>query len=297
MTADTLPVQWRDNIIAEPVARNTLGAVLLAVALVHAKDPDGRLAILPADHIIPDVALFQDTLRAAFELTDDYVVTLGVVPSYPETGYGYIKAGGPLPSTGIQGLADAALVERFVEKPDEATATRFLAEGGYYWNAGMFVLRTSTFLETLLAREPYYAEVVTRAAELFRTGSADAEHLRPLFDPLPNKNIDKAVMEQCGNMAVIPAGFRWSDVGSWDSAWEHRPEGESNFVKGSVLLDECEGSVVVNAAGEPMVAVSGLTDVVIIVTDDAVLVTRRGRGQRVAEIVNKLKESGRDDLL
>jgi len=295
---DSMPAGWADNRVAEPIPRNTLGAVLLAMGWVHARDPEAKLAILPADHVIPDIELYGKTMDQAFALAGEHVVTLGIVPTYPETGYGYIKSTtsevGEVDSRGL----DAALrVDRFVEKPDLKTARTFLGEGGYYWNSGMFVFSVASFLDVVAKVDPYYAQVVHEVAGLCSQPEPDSGALRRLLEPLPNMNIDKAVVEQCDNLAVIPARFAWSDVGSWDSAYDQRPDGTDNLAIGDVLVRGGSGNVVVSGKGGPLVAVRGLSDVVVVATGDAVLVAPRGEGQAVREVVEELKRTGRDELL
>ena len=295
-TRQALPGMVEGNIVTEPIARNTLGAVLLATARVLAVDPDGVLAILPADHLIPDVAEFRKCLATAYRLAQDYVVCLGVVPTHPETGYGYIRRGGALNPAADGKFGDAAEVERFVEKPDAHTAAGFLADGGYYWNAGIFIFQVRSFVEELGKVDTAFAQMVRDAAKLFAGGEATPARLQTLMEPLPNISIDHAVMEKGPPMAVVPARFRWSDVGSWDAAFEHRPCGTENFVKGETLIDRGAGNVVVNQSGRQLVAVTGLSDMVVVVTDDAVLVARRGEGQQVGKMVARLDEIGREDL-
>ena len=295
---NALPAGWHDNRIAEPIARNTLGAVLLAMGWVMARNPLARLAILPADHVIPDVDLYGKAMEQAFDLAANHVVTLGIVPTHPETGYGYIKATAvPVPGDPRQSGEAALEVERFVEKPDLATARGFVQEGGYYWNSGMFVFSVGAFLGAVEGVDPYFGHVVREVARLSGKGAPDRVALKELLEPLPNKNIDKAVVEHCRNLAVIPARFAWSDVGSWDSAFDQRPAGDDNLIIGDVIVAGGSGNVLVSARGGPLVAVRGLSDVVVVATGDAVLVTPRGAGQEVREVVEQLKTAGRDDLL
>ena len=286
--------------VVEPVARNTLGAVLLAMGRILSEDPDGLMIMLPSDHLISNLDLFGRVVDHAFRLAARYTVALGIRPTKPETGYGYIKEGAALP--GEEGrskdpaVPSARKVDRFVEKPDLATAQGFLDQGGYYWNSGMFIFSVPVFLRQIEKVEPGYADVVRRTADLYRTRAATREALMSLLESLPNLNIDKAVMERCDNMVVLPAHFPWSDVGTWDAVFEERGGGD-NFVLGDVLLDGVSDSVVVADDGGPAVAVQGLSDVIVVSTRDAVLVARRGHGQDVGRLVQKLREMGREELL
>jgi mannose-1-phosphate guanylyltransferase len=285
------------NLIVEPVARNTLGAVLLAMGRVMALDPNGKVAILPADHMIRGEESFRKTLWAAFQLCDEHVVTLGVVPSYPETGYGYIRKGKPFPGRLPTGASGVTYAERFVEKPNREIAVRFLADGQYLWNSGMFVFSCPMFLKVVSEVDPYFGLVATETAEMFRKGKAYPERIRALLEPLPNRNIDKAVMEYCSKMLVIPAAFPWSDVGSWDSAFDQRPEGSVNCLVGDVMIMGGQGNLVVSGRKGQLVTLCGVSDLVVVAMDDAILVTRRGFGQDVGKIVEELKRRGRTELL
>ena len=260
-------------------------------------DVDGLLAILPADHAIPDVDLFRTTMEQAFGLARTHVVTLGIVPTSPETGYGYIKSGGKLPSE-VEALAPGALkVDRFVEKPDLERARAFLAEGGFYWNSGIFALSASHFHRVLGQVDPYFVRVVDELTRMHGEGTLERSRILELLEPLPNANVDRAVMVHCSSLAVIPAPFQWSDVGTWDAVYEQRPAGRDCLVVGDVLLDNCRDSVVVADTGAPAVVVSHADDVVVVATRDAVLVTRRGQGQKVGRVVDLLRKKGRTELL
>ncbi len=295
-TRAAVPSEVSDNQVVEPIARNTLGAVLLAMARVAAADPSGRVAILPSDHLVSKLDLYHHVMRTAYELAGKYTVCLGIAPTRPETGYGYIKEGAALPSAeGSAGLP-AHHVDRFVEKPDLAKAKGFLAEGGYYWNSGMFIFAVDVFLEQIRKIDTGLAATAEELTAIFRTGNPDPDDLRRALEPLPNLNIDRAVMEKADNMAVIPSHFPWSDVGSWDSVYEERGEAE-NYSSGDVLLESASGNVVVSSEVGPMVAVQGVSDLIVVATGDAVLVARRGKGQDVGRLVDSLKKKGRNELL
>jgi mannose-1-phosphate guanylyltransferase len=282
--------------IGEPIGRNTLGAVLIALGNVLARDPEGRLAILPADHSIGDEPRFQQTLRHAFKLAEKYVVTLGVRPSYAETGYGYIRrADGPLENCpeGIDGYP----VAEFTEKPDRQLAEQFVASGSYFWNAGIFVLPAARFTEIARGIDPYYGDVVDAIAEATRDNMLTQDLLTKLLEPLPNINIDKAVMEHCQELAVIPADFPWSDVGTWDAAFDEREAGADNLVVGDARVVGGRGNVAVATERAPAVVLFDVDDLVVVATDDAVLVTQKGNGQKVGEVVGIMRKEGRDDLM
>lgn len=293
-----LPGLGRNAFVVEPIARNTLGAVILAVAEVLRRDEEGVLAMLPADHLIGNPELYQRVMDAAFELAEAHTVCLGINPTRPETGYGYINEGKPLDTGGFSMHPSLvpAHVERFVEKPDLGTATSYLAQGGYYWNSGMFVFKASSFIEQLANADPLYARTCRTLVDLLSQDPRDAQAITRALEPLPNQNVDKAVMERCDNLVVIPAHFPWSDVGSWDSLFEQRTASD-NFLHGDVLTFDGTGNVVVARPGAPTVVVRGLSDVVVVSTPDAVLVCPRGEGQKVGDVVKELKKRGRDELL
>ncbi|MBM4354052.1 MAG: mannose-1-phosphate guanylyltransferase [Deltaproteobacteria bacterium] len=312
---EMLPRKWNASVVLEPIARNTLGAVLLAMGKVLSEDPDGRLAIFPADHQVRDVPRFRELLRAAFDLADRHVVTLGIVPAWAETGYGYIRRGklmsedarGPAPgasrSSGpAKGAADGPpvpvySVARFVEKPDRARARRYVASGDYFWNSGIFVLHVASFLEKVRSIEPDFAWVADGARALFACGKATPAALRKLLAPLPCLNIDKAVMERIRGLVVLPADVGWSDVGTWDALFAERDRDVNSLTVGRVLESDGAGNVVVSTRGGPLVVVHGVKDLIVVATPDAVLVTRRGMGQRIGKLTELVAERGHEDLL
>ncbi len=295
-----LPRPWKCDVVLEPVARNTLGAVLLAVARVLSEDPDGRLAIFPADHQVRNVPRFRELLEAAYRLADRHVVTLGIVPEWAETGFGYIRKGKRLEDDAGAGRGQPIpvyAVSRFVEKPDRRKAQRYVAGGSYFWNSGIFVLHAASFLERVRDVEPRFALVADEACRLFSSRRATPDALLKLLQPLPNLNIDKAVMERIGGLAVIPAQVGWSDVGTWDAVFCERPEGTSSMVVGDVLEVDGGGNVLVSPPDGPLVATLDVQDLVVVATRDAVLVTRRGKGQQVGKLTSLLAARGREDLL
>lgn len=289
----TLPNRWSGNLLLEPIARNTLGAVLMAMGFILSQSSDGQLAILPADHVIPDIDAYRTAMEHAFRLAYDHVVTLGICPRWPETGYGYIKAGAPFPGEEHSGVFH---VERFVEKPNLETAKRFLEDGSYYWNSGIFVLPLRWFLERLHELEPLYATTAERIAELFAERKPSAAQLTRVLEPLPNLNIDKSVMERCPDLLMLRANFAWSDMGTWDALADFGSAQGDNVSIGDVLVFEGANNVIVAEQGAPMVVAYGVSDVIVVSTSDGVLVTRRGRGQDVGKVVDALKKLGREEL-
>jgi mannose-1-phosphate guanylyltransferase/mannose-6-phosphate isomerase len=280
-------------LLLEPAGRNTAPALTLAALAAHADGADPVLVVTPADQTVTDEAAFTSALRGAVEAAaDGSLVTLGVVPTRPETGFGYIHATGEGP---------VRTVRAFVEKPDLATAERYLAEGGYAWNSGIFVLRASAWLRALEQFRPDIA-AATRAAWDGR--STDATFVRPdaaAFEGIPSESIDYAVMEPCP--AHPQAGFTvrtlaldagWSDLGAWDAVWQvGARDADGNRVHGDALVEDSRNTLV--HATSRLVGAIGLDNVVVIETPDAVLVADRARSQDVKRIVARLQASGRSE--
>ncbi len=293
LTAGSVPGDLAEQIVTEPIARNTLGAVLLAMARVRAKWGDGVLAILPSDHLIPNVEQFQKHMALAYELGRGAIVTLGITPTYPETGFGYIEAAERRSGTGPGALK----VKRFAEKPDRETAAAFVASGDFYWNAGIFVFGVEFLRSHLRSLQPEYATAVDALTVEMGKEAVDAAAVRAILEPLPGINIDRAVMERSSeHLLVVPYDYGWSDVGSWDALFDRVPEGVS-FVSGDVLEEGSSGNVAVAASDGPQLTLVDVSDLVVVSTRDAVLVTKRGSGQLVGKVVSRLRESGRDELL
>ncbi|WP_371416794.1 mannose-1-phosphate guanylyltransferase/mannose-6-phosphate isomerase [Sphingosinicella sp. BN140058] len=270
------------RLILEPAARNTAPAITLA-ALAAA--PDDLLLIMPSDHLIGDVEAFNAAIDTGASLArEGWLVTFGIKPSRPETGYGYIKQGETL-------SAGTYRVERFVEKPDVSRAVAYLADGGYQWNAGIFLFRADAFLDALAAHAP---DVLEPCREAITEGTRSERYLRPgsaAFAAVRNISVDHAVMEHAPNIAVVPMDVRWSDVGSWESLHEISDKDEDGNVSvGDTALLRSSGCLV-HSEG-PLVVAVGVQDLAIIVTDDAVLVVPRGDSQAVRDAVDVLKSRG-----
>jgi mannose-1-phosphate guanylyltransferase/mannose-6-phosphate isomerase len=273
------------RIILEPEGRNTAPAVALAAHEAMKTDDDAILVVLPSDHVIQKTALFLEALTTAIDLAkDDALVTFGVVPDKPETGYGYIKKG---MATGA-----AFKVDKFVEKPDVATASEFFQSGLYYWNSGMFVFKASAYLKELAAQTPRIAEAMAKATA---NASADLDFTRvnaEAFKSSPADSIDYAVMEHTADALVVPLDAGWSDIGSWDALWQISEKDEhNNTLVGDAVVHGVEGSLVWSESR--LVSVVGLKDVIVVETADAVMVASQDQAQDVKSIVNQLKGSGR----
>lgn len=272
------------TIILEPAGRNTAPAIALAAL---AADPQDVLLVLAADHVIKDREAFHHAVNAARPLAQQgKLVTFGVVPRSPHTGYGYIKA---------ESIHQASPVLEFVEKPDLETANRYLQSGCYFWNSGMFMFRAGSFLTELQEHRP---EIISACKAAMEKSAADMSFIRPeseAFKSCPDDSIDYAVMEHTLNAIVVPMDAQWSDVGCWASLWEiSEKDGRGNATRGDVILRDSNNCYV--DAGGKLVAAIGLSDVVIVETKDALLVADRKEMQRVKEVVQLLKEEGRNEF-
>lgn len=298
-TMAILPDLPFDNLLVEPVPRNTAPCIAWAAARVARRDPEAVLIVLPSDHHIVDVVGFRDTLsRAVASARTGTITTIGVRPTHPETGYGYIE----IAEGAVAGEGGAFPVKRFVEKPPRALAEQFLAGGRHLWNAGMFIFRACDMLAAVRAHLPTLAdglETLDRAAAAGR----ELDELLELFPLLPAVSIDKGVMEHLDRLAVIPGDFGWSDVGSWQSAWElASKDARGNAAPaGTVLVDAHNNQVVdLRSAGgrhARVVALVGVSDLVVVETDDALLVVPRERAQDVKDAVEALKKRGDGHLV
>jgi mannose-1-phosphate guanylyltransferase/mannose-6-phosphate isomerase len=279
-------------IMLEPVGRNTAPAVAVAALYALSRRKDPVLLVLPADHVIKDVASFQAAVAAGGRLAKQgRLITFGIVPTGPETGYGYIKKG-----KSLRAKDSAYAVERFVEKPDLATATKYVSSGSYLWNSGMFMFRASAFLKELRRFAPAMLAACTKAYE---ASARDLDFLRlgkEAFAACPADSIDYAVMEKTVSAAVISLDAGWSDVGSWASLWEVHPRDRSgNAIAGDVIATDMKNSLI--HAGSRLVAAIGLKDVVIVETADAVLVAHKEHSQKVKQVVDDLKREKRGEAL
>jgi mannose-1-phosphate guanylyltransferase len=290
-TAAALPDLPEENLLVEPVPRNTAPCIGWAAAWLARRSPEAVMMVLPSDHAIVDVPRFQETLaRAVASAQRGVITTVGIQPTHPETGYGYIEVEGTVSE------GEAQPVKRFVEKPPRAKAEEFVASGRYLWNAGMFFFRAKDMVAAIQAHLPALAEgldVLDRAASAGR----EAEELARVFPGLPSVSIDKGVMEHVGELAVVPGDFGWNDVGSWESAHALAVKDErgNSAPAGAVLLDARNNHVVDLRDGggkKRVIALLGVEDLVVVETEDALLVMPRGRAQDVKEVVDLLKKRG-----
>lgn len=289
-TRAELPELPPENILAEPIGRNTAPCVGWAASVVARRSPEAVLAVLPADHAIADERAFTSVLaRAIAAAREGDMVTVGIKPTRPETGYGYVELGEELAPSVHRG-------RRFVEKPDELRARQFLAAGRYLWNSGMFFFRADVLLDSIRQHLPGLGDAL-RAFDEAAGAGRELEAVRTSYASLPDVSIDHGVMEKAARVAVVPGDFGWSDVGSWTSAWELAPhDADDNALFGHVVAVDTRGSYV-RAHGAKTIAVVGLEDVVVVDTEDALLVLPRSRAQDVRAVVQALKSQKRGDRL
>jgi len=269
------------SIMLEPIGRNTAPAITLAALQAIEQGEDPVLLVLPSDHLITDPQAFCQVVSQAEKYAiDGSLITFGIVPVRPETGYGYIKTG--------QGDGNYFVVERFVEKPNLETALQYLNEGGYYWNSGMFMFKASTILQEM---EKYSPEILKVCQDAFaqREEKEGFVYLdKAIFETCPNLSIDYAVMEKTSKARVVPLDVGWSDIGSWSALYDiHPKDQDGNVKKGNVLTEGVKNSYLY--AGSRLVAAIGVEDLVIVETADAVLVTTKEHAQDVKHIVEKMK--------
>ncbi len=271
-----------EKIIAEPCGRNTAPAILLAMLHILRKEADAVLCIFPADHVIRDRNAFQEKLRSAVKVAEmGHIVTFGIKPHYPETGYGYIEGAGE--------IGDGALsVKRFVEKPDLETAKKYVAAGNFFWNSGMFTFKASVMAQELSVHQP---ELLKKMTQLPFQGTSPSQKEYAL---LPNISIDYAIMEKTDKAAVLPSDFGWSDIGSWKSLYDFIPKDTNgNVIDGDVVSKETRNCLIMGH--ERLIATSGIKNMVVVETPDAVFVSDMENSRDVKSIVEKLKEKGRTE--
>ncbi|KYF94083.1 mannose-6-phosphate isomerase [Sorangium cellulosum] len=302
-TRAALPDVSERRLLVEPAPRNTAPCIGWAAATIAREDPEAVVVVLPSDHHIADVPRFLEVLEAAVaSARGGAITTIGIRPTHPETGFGYIEADG---ADGAGSAAPAApavprRVLRFVEKPSRERAEEFVASGRFLWNAGMFIFRAGDMRAAIRAHLPALAEGLDEIDRAAAQG-AEAEAVLRVFPRLPAVSVDHGVMEHVAGLAVVPGDFGWSDVGSWQSAWElaEKDERGNSAPAGSVLVD-AQGNHVVDlrarSGGAPddrrVIALVGVEDLVVVETDDALLIVPRDRAQDVKRVVDALKARG-----
>jgi mannose-1-phosphate guanylyltransferase len=294
-TMKALPTLPHSAFLGEPVARNTAPCIAWATSVIHRRDPDALVMVLPSDHHIGDEARFRAALeRALASAQAGVITTIGIAPSRPETGYGYIEAAADEIAEGLR------RVVRFVEKPDRARAREYVESGRHFWNSGMFFFRADAMLAAIANHLPALSEGLARIEQAAAHGPEQerAETAR-VFEATEPVSIDYGIMERADALNVVPASFGWSDLGSWESAWELSERDAANNAAdaGAVLIDSSGNLVRDFGAAGRTIALVGVRDMCVVLTDDALLVIPRERAQDVRRVVEELERRGQAQRL
>jgi mannose-1-phosphate guanylyltransferase len=278
----------QENIIVEPIGRNTAACIGLGTSHIIRKYPEATIAVVCADHLMPDGEQFRNHLQVAVQTTEqqDNLVTFGITPIYPETGFGYIESGEPI-------LSDIGITAyravRFVEKPDRETALQYLAQGNYFWNSGMFIWRAQTIMRQFQTLMPALYQGLLRIQAAI--GTAQQEHvLRAVYRKLEKIPIDKGIMEKAERVAVVKSNFPWYDIGSW-LTMDHiqNKDDQGNMVLGKAINIDTQDCIMVS--DKPIIATIGIKDLVIVASKDAILICPKERTQDVKKIVSQLEQN------
>jgi mannose-1-phosphate guanylyltransferase len=294
MIRKLLPRLPRRNLLVEPMGRNTAPSLILATAAVYSRHPESAVIVLPSDHRITDSAVFLRQLEAGARLAsrERKLVTFGIRPSFPATGYGYIHVSGQ-PAAQSKGFAFHDVLE-FKEKPDLEQARAFVASGDYYWNSGMFIWTPDVFAAKLKAHAPDFYPLWLKILAALKNNSEAA--LIRAFKAMPALSIDYALMEKASDVYVCPARFGWSDVGAWSSLLDvWAKDGQGNAARGETLGLESEGCLVYNPG--KLTALVGVKDLIVVNTEDALLICRKDRDQRVKDVIGILAKGNKKSFL
>lgn len=286
-----LPGLPEENILCEPVGRNTAPCIGLGAVHVAARYEDAVMIVLPSDHLIKNNEVFIHTFEEACLLAEQgkNLVTVGITPNYPETGYGYIRY------EKAQKAGAAYEVAQFVEKPDLQTAEAYLADGSYLWNSGMFTWRVSTILDCFRKFMPSTWEGLMKIRSSVGTGEADAV-LEAVFPTLESESVDYGIMEKADNIYILPGTFGWDDVGSWLAVGRIKQnDGNNNVINGNVITVNTKDCVIEGA--DKLIAAVGLRDVIVVDTRDATLITTKENAGEIKQVLAKLREAGRTEYL
>ena len=289
LVTEQLPDVPKENILAEPCARNTAPCIAFAAAVISRKYEDAIMLVLPSDHLIGYEEIYLNTLRKAVKAAEEgrRLVTIGITPEYPEIGYGYINFG--------EEKGDVYAVERFVEKPDLATAKEYLASGRYLWNSGMFVWKISSVMYNIKEFMPDIYEGAVRIGQAFGT-PAFTEVLAKEFSAFRSESIDFGIMEKADHIYTIPGSFGWDDVGSWLAVERiNETDDENNFIDGDVITVDSKRTTV--CGGKRLIAAIGTRDIIIVDTDDVLLVCSKNNTQDVKKVIAQLKEQERTEFI
>lgn len=288
------PMLPKENLIYEPVGKNTLPCIGLAAMFAEKENPDGIMVVSPSDHLIENDELFKDTVLAAAKIANkqDGIVTIGITPTYPATGYGYVKTAEDI--TGAEQIKQFK-VERFVEKPDELTASEYLKLGGFYWNSGLFIFKISVFLDAVQQFAPeLYADLRKIQADM--GNSSFEQTLDTVYRALKGISVDYGIMEHTKNIYLVEGNFVWNDLGGWESVYLTSQKDENgNAGKGEAIILDSKNSYVYTDNG--MIALIGLDDVIVVQDGNTTLVCKRSKAEDVKKIVEQLKAEKKDHYL
>ncbi|WP_295075947.1 mannose-1-phosphate guanylyltransferase [Ruminococcus sp.] len=286
---EQLPAVPRENVLLEPCARNTAPCIAFAAAVISRKYEDAIMLVLPSDHLIGYEDIYINTLKKAVRAAEKgkRLVTIGITPEYPETGYGYINFG--------EEKGDVYAVERFVEKPDLATAKEYLASGRYLWNSGMFVWKISSVMHNIKEFMPDIYEGAVHIGQAFGTPDF-TDVLVKEFTAFRSESIDFGIMEKASHIYTIPGSFGWDDVGSWLAVERiNETDNDNNFIDGDVITVDAQRTTV--CGGKRLIAAVGTRDIIIVDTDDVLLVCSKNNTQDVKKVIAQLKEQNRNEFV
>lgn len=289
LVKEQLPDIPEENILAEPCARNTAPCIAFASAVISRKYDDAFMIVLPSDHLINNDVLYADTLKKAVSVAEqgENLVTIGITPTYAETGYGYINFGDE--------KNGAYIVERFVEKPDLPTAEKYLASGRYLWNSGMFIWKLSSIMNNIRKFMPDIYNGAVKIGESFGRDDFNIV-LKREFESFRSESIDFGIMEKADNIYTLPSNFGWDDVGSWLAVERiNDTDADMNYIEGNIIAENTHHATI--CGGKRLVAAVGVDDIVIVDTEDAVLVCSKNSTQDIKKVIARLKEQGRNDLV
>jgi mannose-1-phosphate guanylyltransferase len=284
----------KNNLIYEPVGKNTLPCIGLAALFAEKENADGIMVVSPSDHLIENDELFKNTVLAAAKIADEKngIVTIGITPTYPATGYGYVQTAANI--TGLEKI-NQFKVERFVEKPDESTATEYLKQGGFYWNSGLFVFKVSVFLDAVKEFAPQLYSELRKIQAAIGTPSYETT-LDTIYRAVESISVDYGIMEHAKNIYLVEGNFVWNDLGSWESVYlTDKKDKNGNAGTGESMFLETKNSYVYSEKG--LVAVVGMEDVIVVQDGDTTLVCKRENAEDIKKIVDRLKSENKKQYL
>jgi len=288
------PMLPKDNLIYEPVGRNTLPCIGLAAMLAENENPDGIMVVSPSDHLIEDYELFEETVLAAAKIADEKngIVTLGIKPTFPATGFGYVQTAEDI--TGSEKIKQFK-VERFVEKPDVQTATGYLKKGGFYWNSGLFIFKISVFIDSIKEFAPDLYNDLKKIQADFGTSSYE-KTLDTIYRAVKSISVDYGIMEHAKNIYLVEGNFDWNDLGSWESVYlTDKKDNNGNAGSGESIFIDSKNSYIHSENG--LIALVGLDDVIVVQDGNTTLVCKRENAEDVKKVVDQLKAENKTQYL